>query len=216
MLNEFEATQPYEKLSEDSELNWRGQSVPEHHLPKIVADSWRFPVELHMLVVARRVSGLLPAADVIEQRLSTSVGGMSIPGPEDRACHLIAHATRHGSAVSLRAWIDWAQLARLCDKAMVRDRLSRFGFEEDFNEFEVLAAQLEGIGPTGEVNRAVLRNALMKIGNTHTKQNKGLLNPMIRRLQTLFISAKYRSHIASEMQDLQWRAQILAILRRRN
>ncbi|MEO1538539.1 MAG: nucleotidyltransferase family protein [Pseudomonadota bacterium] len=214
LFDELDAMQPYEKLSEDSDLNWRGERVPEHHLPKLTAENWQFPVELHRLVGSGKMADLLPAEIVIGRSTPTSIPGVSIMNPDDRACHLIAHAARHGDAVTLRAWIDWVRLAPMCAGEDVRARLAQSGFERKLDEFNHVGAYLEKEYVGERPKNEVVRSALSAFGDAPIKRRRGALELVASRLRTIFVSAKYRQHIALEMTSWRWWERVWSTLRR--
>lgn len=214
LLGELGAVQPFEELNEGSELNWRGKRMPEHHLPKFTAENWHFPVELHRLVGAGTMAGLLPAEEVLARSTPTSIPGLSIMSPDDRACHLVGHAARHGEAVTLRAWIDWVRLARLCSQVDTQKRMAEHNFEGKLDEFNQVASFLERGIPAQRLGSEIVQGALSAFGDAPTRQRRSVVELIAARLRAIVISERYRKHIASEMRSWQWWRRVCLMLRK--
>ncbi|MEL6644999.1 MAG: nucleotidyltransferase family protein [Pseudomonadota bacterium] len=216
LLQHFDADQPGAKLAAGSNLNWRGEPVPEHHLPKFVSQTWTFPVELHMRVGSGIVPQLLPETDVLRRGVPTQIDGISVMGAEDRACHLIAHAAYHGHAVSLRAWVDWVQLRKRCDEASVRRRLAAFDLDRTLDEYNAVAAFFDGREDASEANAERLVQAFRNLAEHSRKSRPSRRQLVRRRLQMLFVSQRYRHHLASNAQRMSWWKWLFGRLRGRS
>lgn len=194
-------------LESDPNYTWRGHRTPEHHFPKLIRDGWDLPVELHVRVGKRLEDKILPAIVAIERRAPSKIPGLFCCSPEDRACHLIAHASRHRGLVSLRAWIDWAALRKICDVSQVRDRFEALGQGSVFEEFDQVTDFLEcGLGQGDETNGeyALARTALRDFGTTPSRGLAGAISFVQRKSRGLAISPEYRSYVVRNAMSRQW------------
>ena len=182
---------------ETSRFDWRGQRLSEHHLPRLVRPGWTFPVEIHVHAGPGAVAAVLDPAALLDRRVPTTLPGLSIACAEDRACHLITHATRHGGMVSLRAWVDWSMLRRHCDHAIVASRLRSAGYGQGFEGCDLMADLLEA-GGTRDMSRnetAIAREALRGFGSAGAPSVADLPRFLFRRCRGLILSPAYRRHI---------------------
>lgn len=183
---------------EASRFDWRGQRLPDHHLPRLLRADWAFPVELHVRAGPGAVGAVLDPAALLDRRVPAGLRGLSVACDGDRACHLIAHATRHDGMVSLRAWIDWAALRARCDRAAVAARLDRAGQGAGFEGCELMADLLDagGARPLARGEAARARAALRAFGAAGAGSPVDRARVLFRRCRGLILSAAYRRHIA--------------------
>lgn len=186
---------------ETSRFDWRGQRLSEHHLPRLVRSDWTFPVEIHVHVGPGAIASVLDADAVLGRRVPTAVPGLAVPCAEDRACHLLTHATRHSGMVSLRAWVDWSALRRRCDRAAVAARLRRAGYGQTFESCDLMADLLDAGGALrmSRNETAVVRDALRIFGGAGTRSAVDRARFLFRRCRGLILSPVYRRHIAERI-----------------
>lgn len=200
-----------EASREDEDTNWRGVKFTEHHLPKIVHDSWLLPVEVHFLAGRGAIDKLLPVAEIFARKVESGRGGVSVMSPEDRAVHLIAHADHHGGEVDLRAWIDWSALRNRCDRGEVRKRLAGEGLEGAFDVFEVMADHLETPVMNAENitwDGVGVRTSLLNFGDTQSRR-RGYISTLIKRkFGALLRSSEYRTYVLKNMMRWAWWKQV--------
>lgn len=188
---------------ETSRFDWRGLRLSEHHLPRLVRPGWTFPVEIHVHAGPGAVAAVLDPAAMLDRRVPAAIDGLSVGCPEDRACHLLTHATRHGGMISLRAWIDWAALRRICDPAEVATRLGRAGHAQTLGSCELMADLLEsgGVLPMSRGEAMVARRALRALGTAGARSATDIPRFLFQRCRGLILSPSYRRHIARRLQE---------------
>jgi hypothetical protein len=202
-LRELGAAPAAPPAHETSRFDWRGQRLSEHHLPRMVRPGWTFPVEIHVHAGPGAVATVLDPAAMLDRRVPTILPGLSIACAEDRACHLITHATRHNGMVSLRAWVDWSMLRRHCNRAAVASRLGRAGHGQAFESFEVMANLLEA-GGARDMSRnetAIARAVICKFGSAGAASTLDLPLFLFRRCRGLLLSPTYRRHIIARFRE---------------
>lgn len=186
---------------ETSRFDWRGQRLPEHHLPRLVRSDWAFPVEIHIHLGPGNIAAVLEPAAVIAHRVPTLVAGLSVASDEDRACNLLTHSIRHGGMISLRAWVDWSRLRLRCDRAAVASRLRRAGYGKAFESCEVMADLLGATGAAtmSETEKAIARAALRSFCAAGNWSVADLARFVFRRVRGLTLSSAYRRHVAGKI-----------------
>ncbi|SLN58994.1 hypothetical protein ROA7450_03041 [Roseovarius albus] len=199
------------ELSESQQIGARGFKLPEHHLPKILHPEWQLPLELHTKVGRATMDRVLPALDILSRRVSIGSDGLSVMAPEDRACHLLAHASHHAGEVDLRAWVDWVVLRHRCDRDIVRKRLEAEGLGDVFTNFETVAGVLQG--ETGEAFEQAMSTAAMSpilhsFGGTRSRQAMYLPLLLKTRLKALARSPEYRRYVLQSIFKPAWWKQV--------
>lgn len=186
-----------------SRFDWRGQRLSEHHLPRLVRRDWAFPVEIHTHAGPGAVANVLDPIAMLDRRVPTAVPGLAVASAEDRACHLLTHATRHKGMVNLRAWIDWSALRGQCDRAAVASRLHRAGYGQTFESCEVMADLLEAGGkrPMSPSETALARATLRTFAQAGSRSPADLARFLYRRCRGLVLSSAYRRHIADRIAE---------------
>lgn len=186
---------------ESSRFDWRGQRLSEHHLPRLVRSDWAFPVEVHIHAGPGAIAAVLDPVEVLERCIPTPVRGLSVACAEDRACHLLTHASRHTGVVSLRAWIDWSALRGRCDHTTVASRLQQAGYARTYETCDLMADLLEAKGTLAMPRRetALARAALHAFGEAGAKSPADFARFLFRRCRGLLLSPVYRRHIATRL-----------------
>jgi len=200
-----------EASSTNEDTNWRGVTYTEHHLPKIVHSDWLLPVEVHFMAGRGVIDRLLPAPDLFARMVETGEGAIWVMTPEDRACHLMAHAHHHGGEVDLRAWIDWSALRKRCDLDMVRARLAGEGLGDVFAAFEAMADYLET--PVVDARDmiwgdAAVGQSLRNFGDTTARRRGYIYAFMKSKLGALRASPEYRAYVLKNMMKPGWWKQV--------
>ncbi|SDL98650.1 nucleotidyltransferase family protein [Aliiruegeria lutimaris] len=204
-------------VNETSRFDWRGQRLPEHHLPRLVRADWTFPIEIHVHLGSGAVADVLDAAETLDQCVPAAVRGLAVPSSEDRACHLVTHTTRHNGIVDLRAWVDWCKLRRHCDRAVVERRLSRAGYGQMLATCDLMADLLEAAN-TLRLSRketTVARKALCTYCATGNQSVVDVASFFFRRGRGLVLSSSYRAHIAERLFEPGFVREILSRVGRR-
>lgn len=188
---------------ESSRFDWRGQRLSEHHLPRLVRLDWVFPVEIHIRAGPGATAAMLGPVAVLERCVPTAVRGLSVPCAEDRACHLLTHATRHSGIVSLRAWIDWSALRGRCDHATVASRFRKAGCARTVETCDLMADLLEAKNMLSMSGRqtALARAALDGFGEAGARSAADFARFLFRRCRGLILSPTYRRHIADRLRE---------------
>ena len=186
---------------ESSRFDWRGQRLSKHHLPRLVRSDWGFPVEIHIHAGSGATAAVLDPVELLERCVSTAVRGLSVACAEDRACHLLTHASRHSGLVNLRAWIDWSALRGHCDLATVTSRLRGAGCARTFETFDLMADLLKAKSSLSMSRRenALARATLHAFGDAGVRSAADFARFLFRRCRGLILSPAYRRHIAHRL-----------------
>jgi hypothetical protein len=197
---------PTATSSANSDLNWRGTRIVQHHLPKIIHADWELPLELHTAVGRGTMDRLLPARDVLSRAQETSLPGLYIMSPEDRACHLISHTLYHYGTFDLRSWIDWTSLRSRCDIKKVNAHLTQFGMETVVAEFEAMATYLtqRAQKDTSICDNPHVDEAILRFGSTRSRKIQYAPQLIARKSRALLRSPEYRNHILKQVIHLSW------------
>lgn len=199
-------TVPFALSSSNPRVNQRGVAPPKHHLPKIIHSDWELPVELHFEVGRTPMDQILPAKDVLSRALATEHGQLMVMSPEDRACHLIAHANHHDGEADLRSWIDWTALRDRCDLAALRLRLKKHDLADVLSVFEDMAEFLkspddDALSKRSDGNTAA---ALMRFGDSRRRKLRYIPNLVMSKTKALLRSPEYRHHVSSRLLNRSW------------
>jgi len=197
--------------SSNETVSWRGEKYAEHHLPKIVHADWLLPVEIHILSGRGPIDRLLPVPDLFARKVAMGDRVLSVMNPEDRSCHLIAHANHHRGGVDLRAWIDWSALRERCNRDVVGKRLAQEGLEKIFMAFETMADFLET--PVSVPNGAFWNNAeiwplVRNFADTKSRRQFYIYNLVKSKFGAVLKSRDYRNYVLENMMKLDWWKQV--------
>lgn len=191
--------------SNDS-INQRGVALPQHHLPKILHSDWELPVELHLEVGRSPMDQILRAEEVLSRANATTCDRLMIMSPEDRACHLIAHADHHSGELDLRSWLDWAELRSRCDPIAVQARFEKHGLEGVFAVFEDMFESLKSPddGELLSLKNPSSAAAIRRFGGTRSRKIKYISRFFVSKTKALSKSPEYRGYVFSRLLNRSW------------
>ncbi len=206
-LSEIGATMvPFVPSRSSDSINQRGFARLQHHLPKILHSDWELPVELHFAVGRNLMGQILPAEKVLSRANATTCGRLMIMSPQDRACHLIAHANHHSGELDLRSWVDWTELRRRCDRTTIQTRLEKNGLSETLNVFEDMSEFLKSpdIGTLSSLEKSSTVSAISRFGDTRSRKVQYVRRFLVAKVKALSRSPEYRWYVFSHLLKRSW------------
>ncbi|WP_170329120.1 nucleotidyltransferase family protein [Ruegeria arenilitoris] len=206
-LSEIGATMvPFVPSRSSDSINQRGFARLQHHLPKILHSDWDLPVELHFAVGRNPMDQILPAEKVLSRANATTCGRLMIMSPQDRACHLIAHANHHSGELDLRSWVDWTEMRSRCDLTTIPTRLQKYGLSEMLNVFEDMSEYLKSpdIGALSSLEKPSTISALSRFGDTRSRKVQYVQRLLVAKVKALSRSPEYRWYVLSHLFNRSW------------